>query len=703
MMHLPYENGSSIILQQDEYTEEKDKRDVKVYIPPVEYVYQRHPKWESHGELVYSGVWSRSDKPEEQYWDRKAFLAQWDFDYFERRKKEKRHQLEDPDYLDHELEDFREAMWRYRVNGMWFMNNGKPVYITGLYWFYLVWWKLDTGYPKFRIPDWEGWLFWQYCVDAPTVMGMIESQRRRQGKTVRSGCMLYEYTSSHKEAHGGIQSKTGKDAQESVYWKGVVMRMKHLPDFFIPKYDREKGKFPKSGISFTETNIRGKGSLEELTEEFDELDSTLTWKPSDHVAYDGSKLHRYVGDEVGKVEPPINVFERHLVVRYCFLDDEFKIIGKALYTTTVEKMDAGGLEFRQLWDGSNQSNLNENGMTNTGLFRYFMPAYRTLYIDKYGYPDEERAKKELLAERKKLEEDGEFVALASMIRKTPFSVKEMFYIDPNDCLLNAIEINRRLEELTWMDIQELYHIGNLSWEGVPFESKVKFTKTPLGRWWIRKDYDPNNPELWNKYTKEGSSLKPDGDRMAGIDPFDHNKTKDKRRSNGACYVGTLPDATNIANSMVPIVEYIDRPPTAALFYEDMAMTLLWTGAEATIEDNRIGLINFLNDKGMSAFVKEFDGKQGISGSSAIKPHIFAELTEFVDGKDKDIKKCTFVRLLNDLLIFDIEDTEKNDAGMAFSYYRIGCFAYKYRKKPDDRVNLPNDLIDVNDVLPNYHV
>jgi hypothetical protein len=34
--------------------------------------------------------------------------------------------------------------------GYWFMNNGKPTYITGSHYMYLQWTSIDVGYPDFR-------------------------------------------------------------------------------------------------------------------------------------------------------------------------------------------------------------------------------------------------------------------------------------------------------------------------------------------------------------------------------------------------------------------------------------------------------------------------------------------------------------------------------------------------------------------------
>lgn len=152
-----------------------------------------------------------------------------------------------------------------------------------------------------------------------------------------------------------------------MFAKGLILPFKQLPDFFVPVYDTEKGQTPKSELRFFKQNKRGKN--QEIYDPRTELESTITFKSSDMYAYDGTKLHRYVADECGKTKD-IDVFERHQVVQFCLqLDGE--IIGKCLYTTTVEEMDSGGEDFQRLWEASNQDERNANGRTKSGLYRYF--------------------------------------------------------------------------------------------------------------------------------------------------------------------------------------------------------------------------------------------------------------------------------------------------------------------------------------------
>lgn len=286
-------------------------------IPPEGYVFNIVTK-----KLEYRGVYSRSERKEEQYWERfelpswyKTVLKQWDD--FDKKKKDD----DDNDFYDEKLEELKTQEWDRRLNGFWFMNNGEPVYLTGTHYIYLQWWPIDIGYPKFRIPDLEKAYFMQYCIEDPLCLGMVEVTKRRFGKSFWAGIFLTEYVTRTKMTNSGIQSKTGNDAKK-FFSKTVVNPFRRLPKFFRPEYDTSLGSNPKSELRFQKTNVRGKNHTENVSK--DELGSIIDWGSSDKVHYDGQKLHRYVADEAGKTVE-VDVYERHEVIRYCLLDDEGRV------------------------------------------------------------------------------------------------------------------------------------------------------------------------------------------------------------------------------------------------------------------------------------------------------------------------------------------------------------------------------------------
>lgn len=67
-------------------------------------------------------------------------------------------------------------------NGYWFYNNGELLWISGTNYMYLNYWKIDSGYPDFRMCDVEYFWHWWQIVNDPDCAGMIDLERRRSGK-----------------------------------------------------------------------------------------------------------------------------------------------------------------------------------------------------------------------------------------------------------------------------------------------------------------------------------------------------------------------------------------------------------------------------------------------------------------------------------------------------------------------------------------
>ena len=462
-MYNPIENGTIINIQG-----------LDCSIPPEGYVYNMATR-----KIENRSVYSRSKIPSEQYWERKPLPA-W---YKEVMKKEieydKKKKEDDPDFYDERLEEYKRQEWDRRLNGFWFMNNGKPTYITGPHYMYMQWFQIDIGYPRFRVPDLEYFYFMQYVIEDPECMGMLEITKRRFGKTFRGGLFLYEYVTRTRMTNGAIQSKTGNDAKK-VFAKAVISPFKKLPKFFRPEYDTSLGITPKSEIRFQQTNVRGKKAEDNIDKE--ELGSLIDWGSADTIHYDGQKLHRYFSDEWAKTTE-VNIYDRHEVIRYCLLDDEGKIIGKALYSSTVEKLDTerDGIQeaARSLWNDSDQLSKQENGRTSSGLYRFFMTADRAKNFDLYGFPDVEKTVKEILADREAVKHN--IRSLTKRIKKEARTIEEAFSEDGDDCIFNSQKINEQLAYLRQTPVSRFRYLN--------FYRDIETQKV---KW---RDVDPNKTEL----------------------------------------------------------------------------------------------------------------------------------------------------------------------------------------------------------------
>jgi len=488
--------------------------------------------------------------------------------------------------------------------------------------------------------------------------------------SARSGVFLYEGISRMNRAWGGIQSKTLEDAKQNVFSGFVVSPFKHLKSFFKPIYDTDQGATPKKELRFYKPNKRGKA--DDVYSNQKELESTIDFKSAELFAYDGKKLQRYVGDEVGKIKD-INVYERHQVVQYCLQLDN-KIIGKALYTTTVEEMGNGGEGFKQLWDASDPEDLDENGRTRSGLYRYFLPAYKTLFYDDYGFPNEEKAKEFYLNTRAALQDDPR--ALASEIRKNPFTIEEAFRVDGDVCLYDAIKLQNQLDSVSWVDESELLVRGNFLWEKGNRDSSVIFVENKKGKFLLHKDIDYKSG--YNIVESRGSKKIPKNTTkfVAGADPYDHNTTVDGRGSDGAGIVLHKYDA-NSSLSETFVCMYLYRPQTAEVFYEDMIKMCHFFGCKVLPEDNKVGMIKYFQMRGYDSFLQYLpkSKKAGISANQKTHQQLAEETELYIHDNSE---KVLFKRLLEDWLKFDLKKTTKFDAAMAAGWCLVAAGAKKFQ-------------------------
>ncbi len=636
---------------------------VVVHLPPEGQVWNHDKKTLEPCELIV-----RSMIKSEQYWERPLPPA----DYAKKLKKEKEIQRTDGSYNDPDLQKYRAREWHRRLYGCWFMNNGKMIYLTGFHYYYLTHWKIDIGPPEFRYSDLKKAYFVKYCEGDPLCYGVLEVTKRRAGKTYFSGCWLTEFSSRSPNAWSGIQSKTGDDAK-SVFGKAVVQPFRKLIDFFKPEYDRTGGDVPKKELRFFKTSKKGfKGNDEYDTST--ELESKVDFRNSKAEAYDGEKLMRYLCDEIFKTTD-VDILERHRKHMPCLEDSSGNVIGKALYTSTVEEMEGQLDDYIQLWADSDQSKKKTSGKTKSGLYRFFTPAQDMIFIDKYGMPDSKKGLEKLMAERVDLMDDPR--GLASFIRKNPTNWKEAFRTDGEQCLYNAMKIDERLDTLNWK--KDSYEKYDLIWTDET-KTKVKLVKSAKGKFKFSWTFEDNgNPEEANNVQVRGTNVSPKNILrfVIGIDPYDHNRTKNGRFSNGAgaVYMKFNPLSQDDSDNFV--CTYVARPQTAQLFYEDMIKLCHYFGCQMLFEDQKQGIKNYFHDRGYAAFIMKDDkGNEGISASQKTHQTIVEHTELFIED---NCHRVNHDDLLNDWKAFDMEDTEKFDLGMASGYALIGAKRIKNRE------------------------
>jgi hypothetical protein len=517
---------------------------------------------------------------------------------------------ESPREFQQKWSPYIEQEFKRRKEGLWFMNNGEETYITGHHYMFLQWSSIDIGYPTYL--DFQRKLFVHLsaCESDPRCLGQIYTKCRRSGYTNMSAAVLVDEGSQVKEKLLGIMSKTGTDAQEAVFGSKIIPIFKGYPFFFSPIIDGTTN--PRMELAFREPSKRIT-KKNKTTSRGEALDTIINWKNTTNNAYDGSKTHMLFLDEAGKWLNPNDIREVWRIHRTCLLVGR-RVIGKAMVGSTVNPLDKGGREFRNLYYDSDPNDRNENGRTKSGLYKIFIPAYDAMegFFSQYGLPIVEDPEAPTLTEDGTITDIGARTFLKNerkgqqnnsyelneIIRQFPFTEDEAFRDSTKSSLFNIQKIYEQIQHN-----EELYPnpvvIGNFQWKDGKMDSEVIFAPDPNGRWrvaWLAPADIRNKRKIENN-----KAVAPNGAfGVMGVDSYDLDTTLDYRSSKGACHVYNKFSMEHPSNMFV--AEYASRPPLAKIFYEDILMAAVFYGYPVLIENNKYGIARYFESRGYDEYL-----------------------------------------------------------------------------------------------------
>lgn len=588
----------------------------------------------------------------------------------------------DTDYVDENLEAFRGQELDRLRNGFWFYCNGKRVYLTGFNYFYLNWWKLNTGYPEFRDTDRQLFNFWQYCYEDPNCYGLAEITKRGSGKSYRVGAVAFLMCVSYKNVHVGMQSKTDDDAEE-LFRSKIVEPMKDLPDFLVPL--NSHGTDPRKELRFFAPARRGKMAAMARLEKKKELRSFMTFKNSGEKAYDSTTLKFIIHDEVGKLEPKLGDAQKRLgVVRNCVYRDS-KMVGKIWATTTVEEMEKGGDGVKRIWYASDLEQKSAIGRTKSGLYRFFTSALDCSHFDEYGFPDREKARIEHEAERKNRE--GDSLEYTGYVQRNPFTIEEAFMSGGDDCIYNAMILQRR-QVLLQDPKNSMTRKGDFVWEdGKPFTKAIFIPNEENGLWevsWLYADPEKANRVRVEEDFTGHKKFSPMNAGKFGIahDPFSHAVTVDKRRSNSATAVFRKFDYWEPETSDTFVADYVGRREDPKMSDMDLLIACWYYGDAALVENNKTHTIENFYQWGCEEFIMkrpessltQSKATQQTDGIPSVTPVIELYIALMKTHIIRSGHKLKHLRIIKDLLDFDPAKRTKYDLGVASQLSLIAATA-----------------------------
>jgi len=668
--------------------------------------------------LAPKNCFKRHDKKEKQYWERKELpkeLAkiQSIFQWNEMTKEFKSRWV-----------DFIENEFDHREFGYWFMNNGKPTYITGSHYMYLQWASIDVGYPDYREANRILHIFWEACKADKRSFGMVYLKIRRSGFSFMSSSECIHTATLAKDARVGILSKTGSDAKK-MFTDKVVPINSRLPFFFKPIMDGMDK--PKTELAYRvpASKITKKNMFDSEDDAIEGLDTTIDWKNTDDNSYDGEKLLLLVHDESGKWIKPNNILNNWRVTKTC-LRLGSKIIGKCMMGSTSNALAKGGDNFKKLYEDSNVEKRSANGQTKSGMYSLFIPMEWNMegFIDRYGMPVFRTPEKPVLgidnelisygaidyweAEVDSLKNDAD--GLNEFYRQFPRTESHAFRDESKQSIFNLTKIYQQIDYNDSLIMEHHVTRGSFSWKDGIKDTKVIFSPNKSGRFYV--SWTPSS-KIHTTPIKRNGVMYPPNEHLGafGCDSYDISGVVGGGGSNGALH-GLTKFNMDDAPSNEFFLEYIARPQTAEIFYEDVLMACVFYGMPILIENNKPRLLYHFKNRGYRGYCLNRPDKHytklskterelgGIPNTSedvkqahaaAIESYIEKYVGIDMEGSYRpsdEYGSMIFTRTLEDWAKFDITNRTKFDASISSGLAIMACQKHLYQpEKKESKINI----------------
>ena len=550
----------------------------------------------------------RSETKTDQRWEKQEYpkelsriKSRFDWEEYSTEFKEKWY-----DYIDKEF--------KKREEGYWFYNKGIITYITGTHYMYLQWSKIDVGAPDFREANRLFFIFWEACKADNRCYGMCYLKNRRSGFSFMSSAELVNQATISSDARFGILSKSGADAKK-MFTDKVVPISVNYPFFFKPIQDGMDR--PKTELAYrvpASKLTRRKLESNEQLRELDGLDTTIDWKNTGDNSYDGEKLKLLAHDESGKWERPDNILNNWRVTKTT-LRLGSRIVGKCMMGSTSNSLDKGGNNFKKLYYNSDVTKRNRNGQTSSGLYSLFVPMEWNYegFMDSYGSPVFIREKNTVkgvdgieietgVIEHWENEVEGlksDQDSLNEYYRQFPRTEHHAFRDESKQSLFNLIKIYQQIDYNEDLNNKANVTQGNFQWVNGVKDTSVLFSPNSSGRFNI--SWVPN-PSIQNRVILKNGVKYPGNEHVGafGCDSYDISGTVDGKGSNGALH-GLTKFSMEESPSNHFFLEYISRPPTAEIFFEDVLMACVFYGMPILAENNKPRLLYYFKRRGYRGF------------------------------------------------------------------------------------------------------
>lgn len=644
------------------------------------------------------------------------------------------------EYLDAHQNEYKDELlfirkqWYHLLYGYWFYNNGIPTYIDGFHWLHLNYTtgsyesidrvtlkKVITEYPEYRDRDRRKFLVWKFSLvdtrhfakydsegfavpneDGEYEMvdtfkrvwfGTIYPKHRRDGATTNILTFLYGMSIIIKNGYSSMIANRDKTGEEH-FQKKLIPAWRKFKFFFKPIHDGSDR--PKRALNFV--SPAGK-SVERraANANVSVLDTVIDFADvADRIYYDGNKITGVLLlDEEGKTTA-VDIYTGWDIVKPSMSQGAGSTINPyalAFHPSTVEEMEGGGgMNYMKLKDDSDFYQRNPlTGMTRSGLFYFFLPAYDGLenFVGPYGEsiigdPTPEQARyigkkygalehiEKTIEAIKKSDDPDSKDKLDSFVRKHPIKFSDCWMIRGGDLGFDQDKLDSRINELKktkgavvrgtfyWeipgygrLTAEEFLNRPRMVGSDIDSLGRVVFEPDENGKFNVSKTLVVFSQRVRDS---ELGHWRPKNDQKftASADPVMYNLDGQSKmridKSKTSYPAGTVfwnmedEDMTKEIHEIQShrfVCSYCHKTNDEDVYLEEMLMMCVYYGAMMYPETNIPSVVKWFSDRGYGGYLKyDFDEATGTfkskpgfnTGSSAsggVKDELFTEIKNHI--------------------------------------------------------------------------
>jgi hypothetical protein len=283
-------------------------------------------------------------------------------------------------------------------------------------------------------------------------------------------------------------------------------------------------------------------------------------------------------------------------------------------------------------------------------------------------------------------------SLNEYYRQFPRTEQHAFRDESKQSLFNLTRIYQQIDYNAEFNNETSVTRGKFIWRGGIKDTSVQFVPDKDGRFlisWV----PPLN--LQNRIILKNGVKYPANEHIGafGCDSYDISGTVDGKGSNGALH-GLTKFSMEDAPPNHFFLEYIARPQTAEIFFEDVLLACVFYGMPILAENNKPRLLYHFKRRGYRGFsMNRPDRKRnklsitekelgGIPNSSedikqAHAAAIESYIEDFVGLKETGYGDVYFQRTLEDWAKFNINNRTKHDASISSGLALMACNKHRY--------------------------